>query len=196
MHRLLIILLLAPILVAPAGALLGQKKPTKCEVGPRGMRNWELVGRDYVYFDYVICPADINPRNPLVRVWITTRGNGIALEKWTQDRQGADNVSMFNGEKKAYTIYRDLNAIPLTLLKAERRSSVPADVAGRPFLGEGVSLIPIKNLTPDSAKWVEKAFEEADSVIKKAEAKEVLLYEAPRIGAIVESLLDHPPKQK
>jgi len=183
-------------MLAPAGEGFGQKKQAKCEEGPRGTRNWELIGRDYVYFDYVICPADMDPALPLVRVWITTRGKGIAVEKWSQDRGGADSVAVFDGEKRAYTLFRDLKAVPLKMLKAERRLGVPADIAGQPFMAKGLDLIPIQNLTPDSAERVKKVFENADTVIKKAEAKAVLLYESPRIGAIAESLLDNPPKEK
>jgi hypothetical protein len=156
-------------------------------------RNWELVGQDYIYFDYVLCPADMTPRNPLVRVWITTHGDGFAVEKWAQERDGADSVSVFHGKKKAYTIYRDLNAIPLTVFKAESRAGVPAETGRQPFLAEGSTLVPFENLTTDSAEKVKKVFENADILIKKAQSKVSLLREAQRMGAVVNSL-DSPLK--
>ena len=196
MRRVFLMLLLAATVLAPAGAGLGQKKEGKCEDGPRGTRNWELIGRDYVYFDYVLCPAGAEPPSPLVRVWITTRGQGIALERWSQDREGADSVAVFDGKKKAYTLFRDLKAVPLKMLKAETRAGIPADMGGRPFLAKGTELIPFENLTPDSGERVEKVFGNADAGVKKAGAKVPLLYEAPRIGVITESLLDHPPRAR
>jgi hypothetical protein len=178
---------------ANGGAGSGQKKPAQCELGPNQPRNWELLGENYVYFDYVLCPADLNPPQPLVRIWITTRGEGIAVENWTKGRDSADVVSMFHGKKKDYTLYRDLNAIPLTVFKAEKRSSVPADMAGQPFMAEGVNLVPLENLTSESADKVKKVFETADAIIKSAQRKTPLLYEAPKIGVIVDAL-DTPPK--
>jgi len=38
----------------PAGEGRGQKKPDKCEISSPIVRNWELIGRDYVFFDYVL----------------------------------------------------------------------------------------------------------------------------------------------
>jgi hypothetical protein len=55
------------------------------------------------------------PPRPAVSIWITMRGNGIAVEKWKQDDNGADTVAVFDGKKKAYTLYRHLNAVPFTL---------------------------------------------------------------------------------
>jgi hypothetical protein len=194
MRGFFLMLLSTAAMLAPARAGLGQKKEAKCEDGPRGARNWEQIGRDYVYFDYVLCPADVDPPGPLVRVWITTRGQGIALERWAQDREGADSVAVYDGKKKAYTLFRDLKAVPLKMLKAERRSGIPAEVAGEPFMVKGLELIPLQNLTPDSGERVKKVFAEADTVIKKAGSKVPLLFESSRIGVIAESLLDHPPK--
>ena len=192
MRKSLLTLLLAATLAASAGAGSAQKKQAQCEQGTNQPRNWELLGQDYVYFDYVLCPAGMNPPQPLVRVWITTRGDGIALEKWAQDRDGTDVISMFHGKKKAYTLYRDLNAVPLTVFKADRRSAVPPDMADKPFLVEGPNLIPSENLTPESAAEVKKAFENADEIIKTAQRKVALLLEAPRIGVIVEALNTSP----
>jgi hypothetical protein len=185
----------AGLAVAPAGTGFGQQKQSKCEQGERSERNWELIEHDYVYFDYILCPAGMNPPNPLVRVWITTRGDGIAVEEWAQSRGGADLVSMYHGKKKAYTLYRDLNAIPLGAFSNEARAGVPADVAGQPFLDEGPILIPLKNLTPESAERVKKVFENADVLVDGARRKVALLREAPRIATVVDSL-DRPLKQK
>ncbi|MDX6304727.1 MAG: hypothetical protein QOI77_1696, partial [Blastocatellia bacterium] len=137
---LLTFLLATALMVVPAGAGLGQKKQSQCEQAAQTNRNWELIGHDYVYFDYVLCPANMNPPNPLIRIWITTHGDGLAVEKWAQDRDGADVVSMFNGKKKAYTLYRDLNAIPLKVFKAESRSGVPAETGKQPFIAQGTDL--------------------------------------------------------
>jgi hypothetical protein len=175
-------------MVVPAGAGLGQKKQSQCEQAAQTNRNWELIGHDYVYFDYVLCPANMNPPNPLIRIWITTHGDGLAVEKWAQDRDGADVVSMFNGKKKAYTLYRDLNAIPLKVFKAESRSGVPAETGKQPFIAQGTDLIPLENLTPDSAERARKVFENADVLIKTAQSKASLLHETSRIAAIFESL--------
>ena len=173
----------------------GQSKPAQCELGPEQPRNWELLGQDYVYFDYVLCPAGLNPPQPLIRIWITTRGEGIAVENWTKDRNGVDVVSMFHGKKKDYTLYRDLNAIPLTVFKADRRSTVPPEMAGQPFMAEGLNLVPFANLKPESAENVKKVFEAADAIIKSAQRKTPLLFEAPKIGVIVDAL-DKPPKAR
>jgi hypothetical protein len=193
MRKFLLTLILAATPLAPADAVFGQKKQTDCQQGSNLPRNWDLIGRDYVYFDYVLCPADINPAQPLVRVWITTRGNGFAVEKWAQGRDGADIVSVFYGKKKAYTLYRDLDAVPLQMFKAERRSSVPQDMSKQPFMAEGASLIPFENLTPESAEKAKKVFESADTIIKAAQNKVALLHESPRIAVIVDAL-DKPLK--
>ena len=194
MSKFLLTLLLATTpVVAPVGAGFAQKKPAKCEQGSMTEQNWALVGQDYVYFDYVLCPAEMNPTNPLVRIWITTAGDGIAVEKWAQDRDGADNISVFHGKKKAYTLYRDLNAIPLNVFKAENRSGVPADVGRQPFLAEGSTLAPLENLMPDSAERATKVFENADILIRKAQSKVALIRETLRIAALVDTL-DKPFK--
>ena len=185
---LLTLLLATTLVVAPAGAGFGQKNQAQCEQSSKTERNWELLGQDYVYFDYILCPLGMNPSNPLVRIWITTRGDGIAVEKWAQDRDGADIVSMFNGKKKAYTLYRDLNAIPLKVFKAESRSGVPAETGRQPFLAEGSNLVPLENLTPESAERAKKVFENADILIKQAQRRVALLRETPRIAVIVEAL--------
>ena len=195
MRRFRLALLIAVTLAASAGVVSGQKKQAQCEQGTNQPRNWEQLGQDYVYFDYVLCPAGMDPPQPSVRVWITTHGEGIAVEKWAQDRDSTDVISMFHGKKKVYTIYRDLNAVPLTVFKAERRSGVPADMAAQPFLAEGNSLIPFENLTPESAEKVKKVFENADALIKSAQRKAALLFDAPRIGVIV-AALDTPLKAR
>jgi hypothetical protein len=188
--RKILFTLLVTITVAasPAGVGFGQKKQAQCEQSSKAVRNWALIDRDYVYFDYVLCPASAEPQNPLVRVWITTRGNGYAVEKWAQDRDGADAISMFHEKKQAYTLYRDLNAVPLTLFKAERRAAVSGDMGRQPFLLEGSYLLPMEKLKPDSVEMVKRAFNNADIIIKKAQGKVALLHEAPRLGALVDSL--------
>ena len=190
MRKILLTLLFATALTVllPVGAGFGQKKESQCEQAAQTIRNWELIGRDYVYFDYVLCPANMDPPSPLVRVWITTHGDGIAVEKWAQDRDGADVVSMFNGKKKAYTLYRDLNAIPLHVFKAESRSGVSPETGKQLFLAQGNSLIPLENLTPDSAERAKRVFENADVLIRTAQTKAALLHDASRMGAILESL--------
>jgi hypothetical protein len=186
---LLTILFVAALTVLlPVGAGLGQKKQSQCEQAAQTNRNWELIGRDYVYFDYVLCPANMNPPSPLIRVWITTRGDGIAVEKWAEDGDRADVVSMFNGKKKAYTLYRDLNAIPLQVFKAEHRSGVAAETSKQLFLARGNNLIPLENLTPDSAERARRVFENADVIIRTAQIKGALLHDASRMAAIFESL--------
>lgn len=193
MSKFFVALLLATALVAPAIPGLGQKEQARCELGPNQPRNWEVLGRDYVYFDYTLCPANMDPPNPLVRIWITKSGNGIAVEKWAQDQDGADTVSVFQGKKKAYTLYRNLNAVPLTLLKAERRADVAAELREQPFMAAGLYLVPFENFAPESAKRATKVFESADTLIKNAQGKSVLLFDFPRIAAIVEAL-DRPLK--
>jgi hypothetical protein len=61
------------------------------------------------------------------------------------------------------------------VFKAERRSAVPPDTAGRPFLMDGSSLIPLENLTAHSVVRVRKVFASADALIKKAGMKGELL---------------------
>jgi hypothetical protein len=189
MRKILFTLLFATITVLlPVGAVLGQKKQSQCEPAAQTNRNWELIGRDYVYFDYVLCPANTNPPNPLIRVWITTHGDGIAVEKWAEERDGADVVSVFNGKKKAYTLYRDLSAIPSQVFKAESRSGVPAETGKHLFLAQGTNLVPLENLTPDSADRARKVFENADMLIRTAQSKGALLHDNSRIAVIIESL--------
>lgn len=185
---LLTLLFIITAAASPAGVGFGQKKQAQCEESSKAVRNWALIERDYVYFDYILCPAGIEPQKPLVWVWITTRGNGYAVEKWAPDRDGADAVSMFHDKKKAYTIYADLDAVPLTLFKAERRAAVPANMSSQPFLLEGAQLIPLENLPPDSAEAFKYIFKNADVLIKKAQGKVPLLHESPRIGALADSL--------
>ena len=172
----------------PAGGGRGQKKPAKCEMASPVDRNWEQIERDYVFFDYVLCPPGLQPPAPLVRVWLTTRGDGFGIEKWAEGRDGADSVSVYRGKKLAFTLYRDLDAVPLSLFKAERRSAVPAEMARQPFLLESPSLIPLENLTPESAERVKKVFGSADVLINHAQRKSALLNESPRIGIVVNAL--------
>jgi hypothetical protein len=194
MRKVLLILLSATALaVSQGGAGQGQKKQAKCEESAKTDQNWVLMGQDYVYFDYVVCPADMNPASPLVRIWITTNGDGIALEKWAQERDGADNISLFHGKKKAYTLYRDLSAIPLKVFKSESRAGVSAEVGSQPFLAEGPTLAPLENLTPESVDRAKKVFENADVLIRKAQSKLSLNGEPLRIVAIVDAL-DKPLK--
>lgn len=188
MSKLLLTLILTTAFVATPPDADGQKKQSQCEQASATERNWELIGQQYVYFDYVLCPPGMNPPSPLVRIWITTNGDGIGVEKWSKDREGADVVSMFNGKKKAYTLYRDLNAVPASVFKLERRSGVAAEIASKPFLAQGTMLVPFENLTPDSAKRAQKVFESADLLIQTAQKKASLLHEAGPIGVIVESL--------
>lgn len=180
--------LLSPAAFKSAGEAAGQKKKAECVQSPRAERNWDQLGGDYVYWDYVLCPADIDPPAPLVRVWLTASGDGFAVEKWAQARDGADSVSVFHGKQKASTLYRDLDAVPLKIFKAERRSAVPAGTAEQPFLLEGTNLIPLENLTPDSAEKAKKVFESADVLVRQAERKTSLLRETARIAVIVSSL--------
>lgn len=189
MRKYLLTLMLTLTVAASLGdAALGQKKQAQCEQSSKTVRNWSLIGRDYVYFDYILCPASEDAQEPLVKVWITTRGNGYSVEKWAQDRDGADAISMFHDKKQAYTLYRDLNAVPLTLFKAERRAAVPANIGSESFLLEGSRLIPLKELTPQSAEMVKRVFKNADIVIRRAQDKVPLIAESHRLGAIAESL--------
>jgi len=190
MRRILLTMLFATALTVllPVGAGLGQNKQSKCEPAAQTNRNWDQIGGNYIYFDYVLCPADMDPPNPLIRVWITTQGNGLAVEKWSPDRDGADVVSMFNGKKKAYTLYRDLNAIPLQVFKAEHRSGVAAETSKHLFLAQGNNLVPLENLTAESAERATKVFENADVLIRTARIKGALLHDASRMATIFESL--------
>lgn len=188
MHKFLLTVLLTTTVVAsPSGAGSGQKKQPQCEHSPQTVRNWELIDRDYIYFDFVLCPAGTGS-NPFVRVWITTRGNGYAVERWAQDRDGADAVTMFQKERQAFTLYRDLGAVPLTLFRAERRSAVPAEMGRQPFLLEGTLLLPIEKLTPESVERVKNVFKDADVLIKKSQQKVPLLHESRRVAAVADSL--------
>jgi len=193
MRMFLLTLLLVTTVVLAAATGQVQKKPSKCEQGTFMPRNWEMIEKDYIFFDYILCPADMKPSSPLVRVWITTRGYGFAVEKWAPDRDGADAVSVFYENKRAFTLYRDLKAIPLQLFKAERRTGVAEEIARQPFFMEGTTLVPSENLTPESAERAKKVFENADIVIKKAQAKLPLLYDASRLKAIADNL-DRPLK--
>lgn len=189
------VLLATGLALALSGPALGQKKDDRCEEGNNYPRNWAQLEREYVYFFYELCPPDLVPAKPLVKVWITIGGNGISLEKWSKDREGADAVILFVDKKKTYTLYRDLKAIPLQFLKAERRSNVPPETAAQPFMLEGSYLVLFENLSDESAQRVKKVFESADTLIKKSEMKVALLYDTPRIKTIVEAL-EQPLKQK
>ena len=174
----------------PAGEGRGQKKPDKCEISSPVERNWDLIGNEYVFWDYVLCPPGLQPPTPLVRVWLTTKGDGFAIEKWAEGRDGADSVSVYRGKKRAFTLYRDLDAVPLSLLKAERRSAVPAEIAQQPFLLEGPTLILLKNLTPESVERVKKVFGSSDVLIKHAQRKGSLLNESPSIRIVVDAIAE------
>lgn len=193
MRKFLLILFAAGLAVSPSGAVHGQKKQVKCEESAKTDQNWVLMGQDYIYFAYEVCPADMNPASPLVRIWITTNGDGFAVEKWAPGRDGADNVSVFHGKKKVYTLYRDLSAVPLKVFKTESRAGVSADMGKQPFLAEGPTLAPLENLTPESVERAKKVFENADVLIKKAQRMLSLNGEPLRIAAIVDAL-DKPLK--
>jgi hypothetical protein len=188
--RILFMTLLIGAALAASPIRVGrvQKAKAKCEQVTPAERNWIQMEHDYVYFDSVLCPADMDPAKPLVSIWITTQGDGISVEKWAANRDGADLVTVFHGKKKAFTIYRDLNAVPLSVFKAERRSAVAADMSKQPFFVEGSTLAPFENLTPESAERAQKVFDNADGLIKKAQSKVALLREASRIEAIVLAL--------
>lgn len=166
----------------------GQKKPARCEPATHTIRNWELIGSEYVFWDFVLCPPDTKPPSPLVRVWLTGRGDGYSVERWAPGRDGADLVAVYDGKKRAFTLYRDLDAIPLALLKAERRAAVAAETAKQPFLLRGPVLIPLENLTPESSERVIKVFRNADVLVRKAQLKTPLLHETQKIEAIFKSL--------
>ena len=95
---------------------------------------------------------------------------------------------MYDGTKRAFTLYRDLDAVPLALFKAERRSGVSAETARSPFLFRGTSLIPVENLAGESAARVRKVFASADHPVRQAQLKKALLHDVPQIEAIFDSL--------
>ena len=194
MRRLLIVSLLCASALAMRGDASGQKKQAPCRANPPIERNWELVGRDYMYFGYTLCPPDVaNDSRPLVTVWFTLRGDGISVVKWRKDRHGADQVSLSRGDKRAYIIFHDLDAIPVGLLKAESRGGIPAETAKQPFLAEGKTLIPAENLPPEAAQRIKKAFEYADALIQKGESEVSLLHESNKMVALAD-LLNRPFK--
>ncbi|HJQ35203.1 MAG TPA: hypothetical protein VJ866_23835 [Pyrinomonadaceae bacterium] len=196
MKKLIPLVLLTFISVSLPPAAAVQKKQAECTQAPKTERNWDLLGQEYVYWDYVLCPADIDPPSPLVRVWLTTSGDGFAVEKWTQTRDGADSVSVFHGKKKAFTLYHDLAAVPLKVFKAERRSAVPTEMAAQPFMLEGTTLVPLENLEHESAEKAKKVFESADVLVRQAERKMSLLRESSRVAAVVDSLKNPLKVQK
>lgn len=179
---------------ANSGAII--KRPPKCEPAALAQRNWEEFGGEYVYWDYILCPPGAEPSGLLVKVWLTGRGDGYSVEKWSPARDGADAVVVYHGTKKAFTIYRDLEAIPLKVFKAERRSAVPAQTAGRPFLAQGSSLVPLENLTPESAERVTKIFESGDVLVRQAQRKTALLRESEKIEAIFKALKEPLKEQQ
>lgn len=200
MRKLLAALLLAA--ASPAGAGLAQtgegylqKKRAGCEQAPRTDRNWEQLPQGTVYFDYELCPPGLEPAAPLVMILLTTHGDVVSVEKWAQGRDGADFVAFYRGKKVAFTLYRDLAAVPAKVFKPERRSGVPAETAARPFLVDGAKLIPFENLTEESAERVAKVLEGADTLVKRAQAKVSLIREAERLRLIVD-LLDRPPRAR
>lgn len=168
-----------------AGLARGQGKDKRCEEGNAYPRNWIQAEREYIYFFYELCPPDLTPPRARVKVLITSAGKKISIEKWASDRPGADSVTIFSDDKKIYTLYRDLKAVPLQFFKQERRSVVPAEMAAQPFMIEGSALVPSENLLPESAEQVRKVLENADVLIKKAEMKVALLFDSPRIEALV-----------
>lgn len=117
------------------------------------------------------------------------------MDKWAPWRDGADYVAFYRGKKRAFTIYRDLDAVPLELFKAERRSDVPAETGSRPFLFQGTSLIPLENLTEESAERVMKVFGSADVLVRQAVVKTALLHEVPKMESIIKAL-KHPLKEQ
>lgn len=179
---------------ANAGSVI--KKPEKCEQAAPAQRNWEEFDGEYVYWDYIVCPPGAESSGLLVKVWLTGRGDGYSLEKWSPERDGADAVVVYHRTKKAFTLYRDLDAIPLKLFKAERRSSVAAETARRPFLAQGSSLIPLENLTPQSAERVTKIFESGDVLVRQAQRKMVLLRETAKIEVIFKALKEPLKEQQ
>jgi hypothetical protein len=178
---------------ANAGSVI--KKPPKCEQAAPAERNWEVFDDEYVYWDYVLCPPGAESTGLLVKVWLTGRGDGYSVEKWSPARDGADAVIVYHRTKKAFTLYRDLDAIPLKLFKSERRSAVPAETARRPFLMQGTSLIPLENLTPESAERVTKIFESGDVLVRQSERKVALIRETAKIETIFKALKE-PLKER
>ena len=79
------------------------------------------------------------------------------------------------------------------MFKAERRAGVPAETGKQPFMAEGSNLVPLENLTPESAERVRKVFESADIIVRSAQGKMQLIRETQRIGVVVASL-DTPLK--
>jgi hypothetical protein len=188
MRYLLLIHLFASLLTAQqAGAGIVKNKPPKCEQAAPAVRNWDVIEDEYVYWDYLLCPPD-EKSNPLVKVWLTGRGDAYSVEKWAQERDGADAVVVYRGTKKDFILYRDLNAIPLSMFKAERRSAVPAETASRPFMAKGSSLVPLENLTPESAERVVKIFQSGDVLVRQAQARGALLRDTPKIRVIFEAM--------
>jgi hypothetical protein len=191
-----ITLLCGAALALPLGPQ-GQKPPgqqAQCRPNAPIERNWELIGHDYMYFGYTICPPAIaNDAHPLVTIWLTFRGDGISVAKWCTDRTGADQVSVSHGDKKAYTLFRDLNAVSIGLLKAESRPSIPAEIAAQPFLTEGKTLVPTVNLTPEAAERIKQIFATADTLIQKGENEQSLLHVSDKLAALAD-LLNHPFK--
>jgi hypothetical protein len=50
--------------LTPSGAAPGQKKKPECYQASLGDRNWAMMGNDYIYFDYVVCPSGADPSQP------------------------------------------------------------------------------------------------------------------------------------
>jgi hypothetical protein len=164
-------------------------KPARCEQAAAMARNWDVIeSGEYVYWDYLLCPPDVKPANPLVKVWLTGRGEGYSLERWAAGRDAADLVTAYDGTKRAFTLYRDLDAVPLALFKAERRPGVAAETARSPFLFRGTSLIPVENLAGESAERVRKVFASADHLVRQAQLKKALLHDMAQIEAIFDAL--------
>lgn len=195
-HLLLIHLFAVSVAAQQAGSGIIKNKPAKCEQAAPAVRNWDVISDEYVYWDYMLCPPDEKQSNPLVKVWLTGRGEAYSVEKWSAARDGADAVVVYHGSKKAFIIYRDLGAIPTKVFKAESRSAVPAETAGRPFLAQGSTLIPLENLTPDSAQRVARIFESGDVLVRQAQLKTQLLRETSKIRVIFEALKEPLKEQK
>jgi hypothetical protein len=199
MRKLFLLLSIVPLITVFVGSAFAQgkpDKPDKCEVGGRLPRNWAQFESIYVYFDYVLCPPDLKPARPLVQVWITGEGNSYEVDKLRVDRDGADVISVYRDKNKAFTLYRDLNAVPLSIFHADRRGQVPPEVAGKPFLQEGKLLIAFENLKSESGERVKKAFKGADAVIKAAERKVPLLHESSNIKEVYFALMTSLKSEK
>ena len=172
------------------------KKRAECESASRTEQHWETLGQGKVYFDYVLCPAGLEPPSPLVMILITAHvKDQVVVEKWAKGRDGADLVALLHGRKVAFTLYRDLAAVPLNVFKAERRAGVPAEIARRPFVVEGPRLIPFEHLTPDSAERVERIFRDADVLVRHAQEKAALIRDWERIALMLKAL-DQPPRAR